>query len=212
MTITNIPLSDLKPNTRNVRIHSAKQTEEYKRSLQKYGQIKPIICDEDGVIWIGNGLYEAMKSLGMKEAACYVKTGMTEHEKLKMMMADNKVYELGLTDLESIDEILKDLNGDFDIPGYDDHLLETITMSFQETDDFISSYGSFSEEDVANVRKNEEKVGNTAGSPDGTVPGSDMVTPIPDAGTPGTAIEAGETGQEAGRYIICPHCGERICL
>ena len=92
----------------------------------------------------------------MKEAACYVKTGMTEHEKLKMMMADNKVYELGLTDLESIDEILKDLNGDFDIPGYDDHLLETITMSFQETDDFISSYGSFSEEDVANVRKNEE--------------------------------------------------------
>ncbi len=212
MTITNIPLSELKPNTRNVRIHSAKQIEEYKRSLQKNGQLKPIVCDENMVIWIGNGLYEAMLALGMTEAACFVKTGMTENEKLKMMMADNKVYELGLTDHESIDEILKDLNGDFDIPGYDDHLLETITMSFQETDDFVSSYGSFSEEDVANVRKNEEKAEKAAGSPVTTPPAPDVLTPTQEPGTTTTAAGASETEPETGRYIVCPHCGERICL
>ena len=33
MNITMIPLADLKPNSRNVRLHSAKQLEEYKRSV-----------------------------------------------------------------------------------------------------------------------------------------------------------------------------------
>ena len=33
MNITMIPLAELTPNSRNVRIHSAKQMEEYKLSL-----------------------------------------------------------------------------------------------------------------------------------------------------------------------------------
>ena len=196
MTITNIPLSKLKPNSRNIRIHSEKQIEEYKRSLQKNGQLKPIVCDEDGVIWIGNGLYEAMKSLGLKEAACFVKSGMTENEKLKMMMADNKVYELGLTDHESIDSILKDLNGDFDIPGYDDSLLEMLTMSYQETDDFVNSYGTFESEDVDKIRKKEEAAAEK--------PAPDSVSAAAQAGADPEA--------ETGKYVICPKCGERICL
>lgn len=212
MTITNIPLSELIPNPRNVRIHSEKQTEEYKRSLQKYGQTKPIVCDENNVIWIGNGLYEAMKALGMQEAACFVKAGMSENEKLKMMMADNKVYELGLTDHDAIDEILKDLNGDFDIPGYDDSLLETITMTYEETDDFISGYGTFSNEDVNSIRQNE---GKTAEQMESTLewrPESDMLTPYQTNGTSGTGVAIGDASVESGRFIICPHCGERICL
>lgn len=215
MTITNIPLSELKPNSRNVRIHSAKQIEEYKRSLQKNGQLKPIICDEDNVIWIGNGLYEAMVALGMTEAACFVKTGMTEKEKLKMMMADNKVYELGLTDHDAIDEILKDLNGDFDIPGYDDSLLETITMTFEETDDFVTSYGTFTPEDISGIRKNEGKVENAekaAGSPENAPQSSDVLTPISEQSSATAAAGGSGTEPETGRYIICPHCGERICL
>ena len=212
MTITNIPLSELKPNTRNVRIHSAKQIEEYKRSLQKNGQLKPIVCDENMVIWIGNGLYEAMKSLGIEEAACYVKTGMSENEKLKMMMADNKVYELGLTDHDSIDEILKQLDGDFDIPGYDDKLLETITMTFQETDDFINSYGTFSEEDVASIRKNEEKAEKADGIASMAPPPSDMSIPTQEHRPVTEAMESSGTEPETGKYIVCPYCGERICL
>ena len=43
-----------------------------------------------------------MKALGMTEAACFIKTGLTEHEKLKMMMADNKIYNLGVDNLEAI--------------------------------------------------------------------------------------------------------------
>lgn len=212
MTIINIPLSELKPNERNVRIHSEKQTEEYKRSLQKFGQTKPIVCDENNVIWIGNGLYEAMKALGMKEAACFVKTGMTENEKLKMMMADNKVYELGLTDHDAIDEILKDLDGDFDIPGYDDSLLETITMSFEETDDFVSGYGAFSEEDIRSIKQNEAKATEPTETAPAAPRSSDVLTPYQPAEPSGGGTPIDEAPIESGRFIICPHCGERICL
>lgn len=212
MTITNVPISELKPNSRNVRIHSAKQIEEYKRSLQKNGQLKPIVCDEDMVIWIGNGLYEAMKALGIEEAACYVKSGMTENEKLKMMMADNKVYELGLTDHDGIDDILRQLDGDFDIPGYDDKLLETITMTFQETDDFISSYGAFDEKDIANIRKNEESAKKAAEIASAPPESLAMSIPSHEERPVAAVMESGKDEAETGRYIICPHCGERICL
>ena len=212
MKITNIPLEELIPNARNVRIHSAKQTEEYKRSLQKFGQIKPIICDENKVIWIGNGLYEAMKALGMKTAACYVKSGMTENDKLKMMMADNKVYELGLTDHDSIDAILKDLDGDFDIPGYDDSLLETLAMSFQETDEFVTGYGTISEDDLESIRQNEAKSAEEAGSPSTTDQASDISEHSQTDGAAGTGLPDDGGTAETGRFVICPKCGERICL
>ena len=107
MTITRIPLEKLSPNPRNVRRHSQKQLEEYKRSVEKFGQTKPILCDEGYVILIGNGLYQAMLELGLKEADCYVRTDLSEKDKLKLMMADNKVYELGVTDMSAIDEIIR---------------------------------------------------------------------------------------------------------
>ena len=43
MNITMIPLSELTPNSRNVRIHSAKQMEEYRRSVKQFGQTKAIV-------------------------------------------------------------------------------------------------------------------------------------------------------------------------
>ena len=212
MKIVNIPLSELTPNPRNVRIHSAKQTEEYIRSLKKFGQTKPIVCDENKVIWIGNGLYEALKALGTKEAACYVKSGMTENDKLKMMMADNKVYELGLTDHDSIDSILKDLNGDFDIPGYDDSLLETLAMSFQETDEFVTGYGTISEDDIESIRQNEGKFAEEPGSPSTTDQASTISEHSQDDGTAGAGLPDDGGAAEGGRFVICPKCGERICL
>ena len=42
MNITMIPLSELKPNPRNVRLHSAKQLEEYRRSVEKFGQTSTV--------------------------------------------------------------------------------------------------------------------------------------------------------------------------
>lgn len=76
MNVTTKRLDALKHPKKNVRIHSEQQIRELKRSLEKFGQTRAIVVDEDDTILIGNGLYEAMVSLGYQEATVYVKTGL----------------------------------------------------------------------------------------------------------------------------------------
>lgn len=228
MQITMIPLADLHPNTRNVRIHSAKQMEEYKRSVQQFGQTKAIVCDEDHVILIGNGLYEAMKALGLAEAACFIKSGLNEHEKLKMMMADNKVYSLGVDNLEEIESIISELGAmkDFDIPGYDPDLLEALTFDSVSADDFMGGYGIIGDSLKADMQRATEKYAAEEAEfaaaaeeiPTKTAfsPLERSSTPVPPPTDNGASLpeKAEETQGNAlrRRYIVCPKCGEKIWL
>ncbi len=229
MNITMIPIADLHPNPKNVRLHSAKQLEEYKRSVSKFGQTKAIVIDENYTILIGNGLYEAMKALGMTEAACFIKEGMSEHDKLKMMMADNKIYSLGVDNLEAIEDIIAELGGvkDFDIPGYDAELLETLTFEPIEADDFMGGYGILNESQKAGMQKaaakyEQEEAEFTAEAEDLTPIGQNRPLEATETATmPQNHIGAGVEGEKpletAGnalqrRYIVCPKCGEQIWL
>lgn len=228
MNITMIPLADLKPNPKNVRLHSAKQLSEYKRSVEKFGQTKAIVCDETKTILIGNGLYEAMKGIGMTEAACFIKAGMSENDKLKMMMADNKIYSLGVDNLEMIEGIIAQFGEvkDFDIPGYDADLLETLTFDAMGADDFMGGYGilnSDTKDDMkrAAARYEEEEAGFVASAeelmptyPDNALERLEtrpqMQTNIgagfdeKSEGTAGIALQR--------RFLVCPKCGEKIWL
>ncbi|MBQ6214007.1 MAG: ParB N-terminal domain-containing protein [Oscillospiraceae bacterium] len=228
MNITMIPLAELTPNSRNVRIHSAKQMEEYKRSVKQFGQTKAIVCDENKVILIGNGLYEAMKALGETEAACFIKTGLSEHDKLKMMMADNKIYSLGVDNLQTIEDIIAELGEvkDFDIPGYDADLLETLTFAPIEADDFMGGYGLIGSSAKADMAKASEKYAQEeaefASEAEEIIPqgrfrpqedGSTVFSPPTDidAGFPEKAEETQGNALQR-RFIVCPKCGEKIWL
>lgn len=228
MNITMIPLADLKPNSRNVRLHSAKQLEEYKRSVSKFGQTKAIVIDEDNTILIGNGLYEAMKALGMKEAACFIKAGMSEHDKLKMMMADNKIYSLGVDNLETIESIIAELGAasDFDIPGYDADLLETLTFNPIDADDFMTGYGVLDDStrtsmQKAAVRYEQEEAEFVSSAEELTPNGPNEPrkdTAFDDNGQDHVADSLPEKPLETAgnalqrRFIVCPKCGEKIWL
>jgi len=229
MNIVMLPLSELKPNPRNVRLHSAKQIEEYKRSVRDYGQNRPIVIDEEKVILIGNGLYETMKALGMTEAACYIKEGLSEHQKLKMMMADNKIYSLGVDNLETIEDIIAELGAasDFDIPGYDADLLETLTFNPLEADDFMTGYGVLDDSTKASMQKaadryEKEDAEFSAEAEEITPSGQGTPLEAPETATGGTgnvgvSPSTENTLEAAGnalqrRYIVCPKCGEKIWL
>lgn len=60
MNVTRKLLSELRRPERNVRMHTDKQLKEFRRSIEMFGQIRPIVVDEDGVILAGNGLYETL--------------------------------------------------------------------------------------------------------------------------------------------------------
>ena len=115
-----------------MRKHSEQQIKEYMRSVEAYGQLKPLVIDEEGTILIGNGLYDALIGLGWTEADCYRVTGLTDKQKKKMMLSDNRVYELGETDDAAVAELLRELEGDTDIPGFDTEWLEEVYNSIDD--------------------------------------------------------------------------------
>ena len=80
MKLTKISLSELKRPEKNVRIHSEKQIKEFRRSLEMFDQIRPIVVDESYTILAGNGLYAALLSMGKTEADCYIIKGLSDKE------------------------------------------------------------------------------------------------------------------------------------
>ncbi len=188
-------LADLHEPAKNVRRHTVKQLAEYVRSVEMFGQIKPLVVAEDGEILAGNGLYLALKQMGRETADCYVMAGLTSAQRKKVMLADNRVFELGITDTAIFDEIIRELDGDVDVPGWDADLLEMLNASVSDTNDAVESYGVYDPTDVE-AANNRDRVDHTA-------------PPAQPAPSPAAPADAAVQEQ---RYIICPKCGERICL
>ncbi len=214
MKITVKKLFELHEAEKNIRRHTDKQIKEYIRSLEMFGQIKPIVIDERGEIIAGNGLYMALRQMGRETCDCCVMEGLTPAQKKKLMLADNRVYELGLTDANIFQEIVLELDGDTDIPGWDEDLLIMLNSTDAEVDEMISGYGAYEAEDVARLAA---KAPAAESAPEaGYVP--TPYSPPPDAKETATDVadplpaEQEMPAAQAQRFVICPKCGERICL
>lgn len=53
MEIITMKLADLVKPEKNVRIHTEQQLREFQRSVKMFGQIRPIVVDENNVILAG---------------------------------------------------------------------------------------------------------------------------------------------------------------
>lgn len=212
MKITVKKLADLKLADKNIRKHTEKQLNEYVRSVKMFGQIKPIVVDDQGVIIAGNGLYAAMQRAGLEECDCYVMKGLSEKQKKKLMLADNRVFELGMTDSSVFEEIIKELEGDVDIPGWDEDLLQMLNSSMTEATAMLEGYGTYSQEEVDSIsrKEREEHQPGMGSNPEqnGSIPSGNAQNPQ-DTPTNGSNMHV---SAENARTIICPHCGKEICL
>ena len=212
MKIVTKKLSELRPAEKNVRRHTEKQLAEYVRSVEMFGQTKPLLIDEAGEIIAGNGLYAALVRMGAKTAECRVMEGLTPAMKKKLMLSDNRVYELGLTDMDVFEDILRDLEGDVDIPGWDDDLLEMLSASAAEATDMVESYGVYGQDeiDAVNRRTREEHIPGQ-----GVAEDAQRNAQPSEGSSSAPVVSAQQTGAEAaeqGVTITCPHCGGAICL
>lgn len=85
-------------------------------SIRQCGYIAPIIIDENGVILAGHTRYKAIKKLGWTECECIVKTGLSEDQKKKYRLLDNKTNELATWDFEMLADELDGLDfGNLDL-------------------------------------------------------------------------------------------------
>ena len=61
-----IPIEDLIADENNARLHSKKNIDAIAKSLQTFGQRKPVVITQENVVVAGNGTLEAAKQIGWK--------------------------------------------------------------------------------------------------------------------------------------------------
>lgn len=208
MEITTMKLSELVKPEKNVRIHTEQQLKEFRRSVTMFGQIRPIIIDENNVILAGNGLYDTLVAMGRDTADVYRYDNLTENQKKKLMIADNKIFSLGIENLETLNCFLEELQGDLDIPGFDEEILKQMVSEAEDITDKLSEYGTLDDEEIQNIRENaERKEQHIQRIESGQEPAPQSAATLQQ-----DSEGDGEETTEVRKFVICPKCGEKIWL
>lgn len=197
MNVIQMPLSDIKRPERNVRIHPEKQMREYERSIAMFGQLRPIVVDEENVILCGIGLHEALNRMGKESASVIVAAGLSQQQKKKLMIADNKIYALGIDDLGALDKFLLELKGDYDIPGFDEDVLKSLMAEVKDVEAVIGSYGTLAQEELLSMKASGARKESAL---------SEARSPSQNANPESTPANYEK------KSVTCPNCGEEIWL
>ncbi len=210
MEITTMKLTDLVKPEKNVRIHTEQQLAEFQRSVKMFGQIRPIVIDEKNVILAGNGLYDTLIAMGKETAEVYRYENLTENQKKKLMVADNKIFSLGIDNLDTLNSFLEDLQGDLDIPGFDEEILKQMVSDAEDITDKLSEYGTLDEEEIQTIKENAERKEQQIQKMESEQESVQQETVLmqPDSVTNDNEEKTAEESQ----YVICPKCGEKIWL
>lgn len=215
MNVTKIKLTDLKRPERNVRLHTEKQLKEFERSVSMFGQIRPIVVDDDLTILAGNGLYEALTRMGWEEADILKVSGLTENQKKKLMLADNKIYGLGVDDHTTLDAFLAELHDDLDIPGFDEDILRSMISDAAEVTERLQEYGVLDSVEIQRINAAQERKAQLIAKAEENCEsrGQSLSPPEPISQpfeTP--ANDEPDRKEEIRRFVVCPKCGEKIWL
>ena len=114
-----LAIGELIPYEKNPR-YNDKAAAEVAESIRQCGYCAPIIVDEKRVILAGHTRYKALQRLGWDKVEVLIISGMTETQKKKYRLLDNKVGEAAEWDIDLLTEELDGLDfDDFDF-GFDD--------------------------------------------------------------------------------------------
>lgn len=122
------------------------------------------------------------------------------------MIADNKIFSLGIENLDTLNDFLVDLQGDLEIPGFDEEILRQMVSDAEEVTEKIAEYGTLDDEEIRTIRENNERreqrqASVTATSDNGNSEASQVEY--------ATADDEPTTEQ---RFVICSNCGEKVWL
>ncbi len=88
-------------------------------SIEQVGYITPIVVDENYEVLAGHTRLKALNAMGTKEAEVLIVDGLTDEEKRKYRILDNKTGDFAEWDVDLLELELADLDfGDFDF-GFD---------------------------------------------------------------------------------------------
>jgi DNA modification methylase len=162
LKIERLPISELKPDPRNPKQHSARQIKQIAQSIKTFGNLVPVLIDRDNNILAGHGRVLAAQRLGRTEVPVIRIEHLTPEEARAFSIADNRLTELSTWDDQMLGEIFRELSA-VDL----DFNLEVTGFSMAEIDLRIeqSSVSTVSGPDPA------DELPDPAGGPAVTRPG-----------------------------------------
>lgn len=181
-----VPVSELKEFPNNPNIHPEEQVKAIAKSMDTYGQYYPIIVDEKMQILCGHGKKLAIEMLGKTEAEVVIMHGLSDKQKMKLVLEDNKIQSLSYINFGKVEDIIREI-GETDIIGYANDYLEAI-ISEVSTDnmgvDFTQPAKKKAVEEIPTEKQEEQH----------------------------EEFEDIESGMQSARTMVCPHCGKEITL
>ena len=185
-----VELAKLVPYKKNPNVHPIEQIKAMADSIERYGQYYPIIVDEDMRILCGHGKKLALEHLGRKEGEVKILRGLTDKQKLKIVIEDNKIQSMSYVDFTKIEDIIREV-GEVDIIGFGVDYLDAI-INENVKDNMDVDFTQPVE------RKSNEK----------------QVADIPQEVREEQDEEREdiESGMQTARTMVCPHCGKEIYI
>lgn len=109
-----LEISEIKEYENNPRINNM-AVDDVAESIKQCGYINPIIVDESNVILAGHTRKLVLEKLGKNKIQVLKVTGLSEEQKKKYRILDNKTAEKSEWDFEKLQQELEELDfGDYD--------------------------------------------------------------------------------------------------
>lgn len=110
LTTKTVPIDKLVHDESNARIHGRDNLKAITESLNRFGQVRPLLATKDRVVIAGNGTLEAARKLGWTHLEV-ITLPWTDADKCRAYaIADNRTAELATWDKAMLGEQLADLS------------------------------------------------------------------------------------------------------
>ena len=144
MAVIYRPITELKLDPENPRVHSHRQIRQIARSIEAFGFNVPVLVDADHKVIAGHGRVMACQQLGWAEVPTVSLDHLTEAQANAFMIADNRLTETSTWDDRLLGEQLKqlsvlDLDFSLESTGFEmgeiDLRIEGLTVEPESEDD-----------------------------------------------------------------------------
>ncbi len=95
LQVTYLPTGMVRPNPKSPRLHGRSKMRRLVRAIAKNGIVSPLLVDRNNMLIAGHARWEAARELGLDAVPVIRLSGLTEQQALALMVADNKLVELG---------------------------------------------------------------------------------------------------------------------
>ena len=147
--ITYVAPETLVPYEKNNKFHSEDQVKKIARSIREIGFRSPILVDENRVILAGHGRVAGAIKAKLKEVPVVQYTDLTEEQKKKFRILDNRLGDLAEYDLENLKEELREI---------DDKWLTDMFKDMELGLDEEEEWDETTEDDVPEIDEEEETI------------------------------------------------------